>query len=128
METLLEMGMSCAAISRQYGISRHTCTLWRRMREWGMTGGRRYVALADDQLDDIIREIYSRHPHTGTQYYFTSMESRCDMRFAKCNLRYAKCNLENAICIFHKCVMQNASFLHKCDMQMQSAKCNLHFA
>ena len=63
VEMLLDLGFSCKGISSMFGVSRYT--LYRRMDSWGLTGPNRFTDLSDDDLDELVRSIYSNHPHSG---------------------------------------------------------------
>jgi hypothetical protein len=61
---LQNLGFSRSTISIMLNISR--TTLWRRLNEWGMHRAR-HTLITDNDLTEIIRNVYTRHVHCGVR-------------------------------------------------------------
>ncbi|MEQ2248333.1 hypothetical protein ILYODFUR_018160, partial [Ilyodon furcidens] len=61
--SLLELLLPVPCIAKLLGISRRT--VYRRMAESGLSVRALYTTMLDDDLDQCVRDIKSRQPHSG---------------------------------------------------------------
>ena len=73
VEVLHSAGFKIQEIASSLLISR--VTLWRRLKEEDITLSR-YSGMSDHELDDIVREIKSRHPFSGFGLIYGTIKSR----------------------------------------------------
>ncbi|KAL4007965.1 hypothetical protein ACER0C_001817 [Sarotherodon galilaeus] len=65
LNSLLELNLSIPAIAKILGMSRST--VFRRMNEFNLSVQALYSSLSDEELDQCITDIKSRHPHAGCE-------------------------------------------------------------
>ena len=63
LEELFDLGCTVAYVANLLGVSKRT--IERRMSEFGITVGRTYTPLSDEELDQKVKEIVERFPNIG---------------------------------------------------------------
>ena len=63
LEELFDLGCTVAYVANLLGVCKRT--IERRMSEFGITVGRTYTPLSDEELDQKVREIVERFPNIG---------------------------------------------------------------
>ncbi|XP_055011421.1 uncharacterized protein LOC129409427 isoform X2 [Boleophthalmus pectinirostris] len=71
---LLELNLSVPSIAKLMGISRST--LYRRMGDFGFSVRSQYCTLTDEELDQCVREVISRQPHSGYRMVKALLQAR----------------------------------------------------
>ena len=71
---LLELNLSVPCVAKLMGISRST--VYRRMAEYDLSIKALYSTLTDEELDQCVREIKSRQPHSGYRMVKALLQAR----------------------------------------------------
>ncbi|XP_059195790.1 uncharacterized protein LOC131976672 isoform X2 [Centropristis striata] len=71
---LLELNLSVPCIAKLMGISRST--VYRRMAEYNLSIKSLYSTMTDEELDQCVREIKSRQPHSGYRMVKALLQAR----------------------------------------------------
>ncbi|XP_030578869.1 uncharacterized protein LOC115775474 [Archocentrus centrarchus] len=71
---LLELNLSVPYITKLLGVSRST--LYRRMRECDLSVRTLYSTMTDEDLDQCVREIISKQPHSGYRMMKALLQAR----------------------------------------------------
>lgn len=71
---LLELNLSVPCIAKLLGMSRRT--LYRRMAESDLSVKALYSTMTDDELDQCVRDIKSRQPHSGYRMMKALLQAR----------------------------------------------------
>lgn len=74
IQQLLEINLPASSIAKLLGISRST--LYRRMDEFDLSVRTLYSTLSNEELDQCVREIISRQPHSGYRMMRALLENR----------------------------------------------------
>lgn len=74
LSSLLELNLSIPAIAKILGLSRST--IFRRMNEFNLSVKVLYSSMSDSELDQSIREIKSRQPHSGYRMVKALLQAR----------------------------------------------------
>ncbi|MEQ2216636.1 hypothetical protein XENOCAPTIV_019589, partial [Xenoophorus captivus] len=72
--SLLELFLPVKCIAKLLGISRWT--VYRRMAESGLSVRALYTTMSDDDLDQCVRDIKSRQPHSGYRMVKALLQAR----------------------------------------------------
>ena len=62
LEDLRGLNFSWAKVIAMLGVSR--CTIWRRVREYGLQDMTRFSPISDDELDSILQQYIANHGTT----------------------------------------------------------------
>ena len=71
---LLELNLSVPCIAKLMGISRST--VYRRMAEYNLSIKALYSTMTDEELDQCVRDIKSRQPHSGYRMVKALLQAR----------------------------------------------------
>lgn len=74
LSSLLELHLPVPCIAKLLGISRRT--VYRRMAESGLSVRGLYTTISDDELDQCVRDIKSRQPHSGYRMVKALLQAR----------------------------------------------------
>lgn len=74
IQHLLEINLPASSIAKRLGISRST--LYRRMHEFSLSVRTLYSTLSDEELDQNVRQIISRQPHSGYRMVKALLQNR----------------------------------------------------
>ncbi|XP_013856211.1 uncharacterized protein LOC106512060 [Austrofundulus limnaeus] len=74
LRSLLELNLSIPAIAKMLGMSRST--VFRRMEEFNLSVRALYSSMSDAELDQCIRDIKSRQPHSGYRMVKALLQAR----------------------------------------------------
>lgn len=69
LEDLLGLGFTYTRIAEMLGVSRWTIS--RRIKDYGLEDFRSFSKLADDELDELVRDYIREHVATSGQVYMT---------------------------------------------------------
>ncbi|XP_038164168.1 uncharacterized protein LOC119798675 isoform X2 [Cyprinodon tularosa] len=72
--SLLELNLPVPCIAKLLGVSRRT--VYRRMAESGLSVRALYTTMSDDDLDQCVRDIKSRQPHSGYRMVKALLQAR----------------------------------------------------
>lgn len=70
---LFDYGFRVNVIAKMHLV--HRVTIWRRLQEHGIQIDR-FSSISDEELNEIVREIYADHPHCGVSMMLGHLRSR----------------------------------------------------
>ena len=92
LEDLLGLGFTYTRIAEMLGVSRWTIT--RRVKDYGLDDFRSFSNLADDELDEVVRDYIREHGATSGQVYMTGYLRSLGLRVQRRRVRECLARLD----------------------------------